>query len=78
MRVVGFVEILRELHFRPVILRNEGPPKVTDSPVYWEGDQSGTPSRLSILYIVGSLIWVVNIITGAVYVYHRHESFGEL
>jgi len=31
----------------------------------------------SALYIVGSLIWVVNIITGAVYVYRRHESLGE-
>ena len=30
----GFVEILRELHVRPVILRDEDPPEVTDPPVY--------------------------------------------
>ena len=30
----GSVEILRELHVRRVIRRNEGPPEVADSPVY--------------------------------------------
>ncbi|WP_275880558.1 hypothetical protein [Haloferax volcanii] len=32
--VVGSVEILRELHVRPVIPRDEAPPEVADSPVY--------------------------------------------
>jgi len=30
----GSVEILRELHVRPVIPRDEGPPEVTDSAFY--------------------------------------------
>jgi len=30
----GSVEILRELHVHPVIPRYEGPPEVTDSPLY--------------------------------------------
>ena len=30
----GSVEILRELHVRPVIRRDEAPPEVADSPVY--------------------------------------------
>jgi hypothetical protein len=31
---IGSVEILRELHVRPVIPRHEGSPEVADSPVY--------------------------------------------
>jgi len=30
----GSVEILRELHVRPVIRRDKDPPEVADSPVY--------------------------------------------
>ncbi len=30
----GSVEILRELHVRPVIPQDEGPPEVADSPFY--------------------------------------------
>ena len=32
--MLGFVEILKELHIRPVIPRDEGPSEVSDSPLY--------------------------------------------
>jgi len=32
--LVGSVEILRELHVRRVIRRDEGPPEVANTPVY--------------------------------------------
>jgi len=34
IRIIGSVEILRELHARRIIRRYEAPPEVADSPVH--------------------------------------------
>jgi hypothetical protein len=31
----------------------------------------------TVLYIIGAIIWLLNIIVGAVYIYRRHEALGE-